>query len=464
MKLKAISIVSLGVILVALFANSPASATQKVIRVPGDHPTIQKAIDAADPGDIIQVAAGTYNENLRITKSLKVMGEGPDKTIVSKDGTVVFISAPNVEFQGFSVRDGTYGIFLWYTFNVSLRNNEMSSNRWNFGIWGVNLTDFLHNIDATNLVDEKPLYYWVNQHDKQVPSDAGYVALINSTKIVARDMILTSNEQGVLMVSTQDSIIENVTIARNDEGLDMRNSHNNTIRKNRFNSINWRAAYVESSHNNTFCENTLFNSTYGLSLKTALGNTFYYNNFYLNSAQLYMELSQNTWHNKETLRGNYWSDYTGQDENDDGVGDTFRPWQNVDSYPLMNVYDTMPPIARIREETTVYKDATVDFDARGSFDDTGLESYVWDFGDGSSGVGVKASHVYNQTGNFTVTLTVVDLAGFSDADAVKIVVVESPLSFSWLIPLITLGVTIVLIATTAAYWKLKGSKRLKSHS
>lgn len=450
--------------LVALFPNSPVGAEQEVIRVPGDHSTIQKAIEAADPGDIIQVAAGTYKENLRITKSLRLRGEGPDKTIVSKDGTVVFINAPNVEFQGFSVRDGTYGIFVWYTVNVSLRNNEMSSNHWNFGIWGDNLTDFLHDIDATNTVDGKPLYYWVNQHDKQVPTDAGYVALINSTRIVAKDMILTSNEQGVLLVSTQNSIIENVTITRNDEGLDMRNSHNNTIRKTRFNSINWRAAYVESSHNNTFYENTLFNSTYGLSLKTALGNTFYYNNFHLNSAQLYMELSRNTWHNKETLKGNYWSDYRGQDENGDGVGDTFLPWQNVDSYPLMNVYDTVPPIARIGEETTVYKDTIVDFDASGSFDDTGLQSYVWDFGDGSSGIGVKASHVYNQTGNFTVTLTVYDLAGFSDTDSVKIAVVESPLSFMWLVPFIALGVAIVLIASTVAYWKLKGSKRLRSRS
>ena len=31
----------------------------------------------------------------------------------------------------------------------------------------------IQDIDSSNLVDGKPTYYWINQHNKAVPTDAG---------------------------------------------------------------------------------------------------------------------------------------------------------------------------------------------------------------------------------------------------------------------------------------------------
>src|SRR5262245_36032059 len=50
--------------------------------VPTDYPTIQAAIDAAQAGDAITVLAGTYTEQLRISKDLEIVGAGVKSTII----------------------------------------------------------------------------------------------------------------------------------------------------------------------------------------------------------------------------------------------------------------------------------------------------------------------------------------------------------------------------------------------
>src|SRR2546427_773900 len=65
--------------------------------------------------------------------------------------------------------------------------------------------------------------------------------------------------------------------------------------------------------------------------------------------------------------------------------------------------------------TTVYVGISVTFDASTSTDPDGsIASYAWSFGDGSSGAGVQASHVFAAKGTFGVRLTVVDSDGLSN--------------------------------------------------
>ncbi len=61
--------------------------------------------------------------------------------------------------------------------------------------------------------------------------------------------------------------------------------------------------------------------------------------------------------------------------------------------------------------------SSVQFDGSGSSDPDGfITSYLWDFGDGSTGTGVNPSHTYNSAGTFTVTLTVSDNDELTDSD------------------------------------------------
>jgi len=70
-------------LLIVLVIGSLALQLGKVspgeLRVPQDCGTIQEAIDAARPGDVILVEPGTYVENLRIdVRELAIRGTDPD--------------------------------------------------------------------------------------------------------------------------------------------------------------------------------------------------------------------------------------------------------------------------------------------------------------------------------------------------------------------------------------------------
>lgn len=54
-----------------------------------------------------------------------------------------------------------------------------------------------------------------------------------------------------------------------------------------------------------------------------------------------------------------------------------------------------------------------------------IVSYVWDFGDGTTGTGVTATHQYTSTGTFTARLTVTNSQGLSNTSAGQPVVVSA---------------------------------------
>ena len=60
----------------------PVKAEPKMITVPDDYATIEDAVTNAIQGDTIFVRKGTYHNPLKIEKSISLVGEGRDTTII----------------------------------------------------------------------------------------------------------------------------------------------------------------------------------------------------------------------------------------------------------------------------------------------------------------------------------------------------------------------------------------------
>ena len=280
------------------------------------------------------------------------------------------------------------GILLEESINSTLTNNMMEGNYLNFGVAGNSLPYFYHDIDASNRVDGKPIYYWINQSEREIPKDAGFVGIINSINITARDLMLTKNSVGILVAYSVGSEIDNVTVSNNDDGISLFASSysiiaSNTISNNNLginmafsntnylfqntNTNNFHGILMSLSSDNKFAENKISDNRHGITLGTSnintfsrnnisnnwegvtlvdsQGNLFFTNNFINNSA--HSMFSNTTWNSLLELpyiyngerytnfMGNYWSSYfkdiygtmgIEQDTDGNGIADFPTPY------------------------------------------------------------------------------------------------------------------------------------------
>lgn len=283
-----------------------------VLYVPGNYSKIQEAIENAVEGTIIYVDEGIYYEYLTIKKTVYLIGVVNKTILFNVNGQVsIKIIANNVVVSGFIVNtslpasDGIYvfrsncvvvrdnvivnhrnGIYLRYSSNNllennlvmrndigihiydstnnTLRSNIMIKNMINIRIWGSPLSHFRHSIDETNKVDGKSVYYLVDQQDRVIAGDVGFVGLVNCSNIVVRDVNIKNNFAGVLLVYTNNCIISNSTFIENERGIYLLSSHKNVISNNVVESNQWSGFSLIASTNNSISSNTIYNNRYGL--------------------------------------------------------------------------------------------------------------------------------------------------------------------------------------------------------
>jgi parallel beta-helix repeat protein len=307
--------------------NSVASDT-RIIQVPGEYLTIQKAINEASPGDTINVSKGIYNEHLNITKNnLRLIGEDRDNTIIdgNQAGTVVKVLAENVTITGFTIRrsgDDGEGLFLNHSNHTLISNNTCSSCH-----VGILLERSKSNKIIGNIISN---------------GSTGIILAVFSTYNVISENMLTGNTEAISIraYANNNTVSKNIIANNWYSGVYLSLTGGNSITENNITRHSVGIfLYGSFSTKNNISGNMIADNSEGIHMYQSGNNTFFHNNFINNTRQVLFDNSlPNLWDNGS--EGNYWSDYNGKDADGNGIGDT--PYiidsNNQDNYPLMSLW------------------------------------------------------------------------------------------------------------------------------
>jgi parallel beta-helix repeat protein len=147
--------------------------------------------------------------------------------------------------------------------------------------------------------------------------------------------------RGMYVSNVNNVTVKNLRIKMFDYGIDLEGSSSNSIFGDNITN-NYYGLWLFSSSDNSIARNNITaNDYFSIQLTVSSNNNIiFHNNFGEDNNQVYVDTScyGNVWDNG--CEGNYWSTYTGEDLDapPDGVGDTLLPWEEVEMYPLMNLY------------------------------------------------------------------------------------------------------------------------------
>jgi len=183
--------------------------------------------------------------------------------------------------SGNTANYNTFGIYLWDSKNTTISGNIMNECGLYFG-----RSFEEQNIDTTNLVNGKPLYYYSND------VNLGPANFINAGQVI--------------LVNCSDSLISNLNVSYSSNGISLYYCINNTISGNTVDNNNLNGIYLDFSDNNIISGNIASNNAdYGIFLFDNCDNNIISGNTAINNYWAGIGLFYS---NNSTISGNTASD------------------------------------------------------------------------------------------------------------------------------------------------------------
>ncbi len=353
--------------LITLFISN-ISYSRTLYVNPGE--SISDIIELSENGDTIIINKGTYNQRFIIDRSLSIIGKDFPVIDGGDKGSIIKVTAPNTVIKGLKIR-GTgsslsvedAGIDLEDSPNSLVENNILENVL--FGI-------YLKNSPGSSIINNK-----ITGKDLPLPERGDGIRLwysseaeiIGNTINNSRDLVIwwssntkikknkvSNGRYGLHYMYSNNNIFEDNIFTGNAVGGFLMYSNNirflrNTFSKNKgmasgygigFKDLddvyaednlfidNRVGIYMDNSPNlvsswNELTNNIIAYNDIGISMMPSIErNKFHGNSFIENYEQVEVRgggiLKGNKWNISK--RGNYWSDYLGFDENNDGIGDS----------------------------------------------------------------------------------------------------------------------------------------------
>ena len=258
--------------------------------------------------------------------------EGVEGVEITDAGQVILVRCKGVTVRNCFIHHTTIGIELWNSLNCTIKNNKI----YDCNLGSIHLSDSSRNKILNNTCENGDDGIHLGHSSKN---------MLSGNKISGYDFFGIS-----LWHSTRNKITNN-KICKNGIGIFLWHSMKNRILNNSYEN-NRIGIYLGHSLKNKISKSRIYKNAFsGIYLWYSSNNNIYLNNFN-NSNNVCSYNSDNIWislmpivyvydgKNYTSHMGNYWSDYTGEDVNGNGIGDD--PYiidDDRDYRPLMHPWE-----------------------------------------------------------------------------------------------------------------------------
>jgi parallel beta-helix repeat protein len=270
----------------------------RTIIVPDDYSSIQAAINAAGDGDTIFVRDGTYSENVVVNKTLALLGENAQDTIINGSvKTAVAITSKGVNITGFTIAtEDECGILLYSNYSI-VSGNNVTGNYEGIELEGSCEDSISGNYVANNYVG---IYLDSSSDNNSASGDNmtsnGYGVWISSSSnnSISENNITTNSYYGVYSTSSSGNGINENNIANNYYGIALDSSSNcSSISGNNITNNDYGIYFYSSFNDNIVGNNITANEPFGIFLDYSSKNSMRENNIVNNYDGIWLEFSSN---------------------------------------------------------------------------------------------------------------------------------------------------------------------------